>query len=81
MTRGHSSDAVQPCECNACKYRRDFYDVYRLVREVDMSGESTLHRKMYYLDVSLLVHSLFRHVDVTAASPQKITYTCDSLGL
>lgn len=79
MTRGYRSDAVQLCKCSACKYRRGFYDVCRLVREVDMSGESTLHRKMYYLDVSLLVHLLFRHVDATVANPQNITYTCDSL--
>lgn len=42
-----------------------------------MSGEPAPHRKMYYLDVSLLVHSLSRHVDATAASPRDITYTCD----
>jgi len=44
-----------------------------------MSGEPALHRKMYYLDVSLLVHSLFRHVD--HASPSNITCTRDSLEL
>lgn len=49
------------------------------MRGVDMSGESVLHRKMYYLDVSLLVHSLFRHVDVNAVN--NITYICDFLGL